>query len=588
MINCSVMVDKDLLKQYLEKTIEREFGGSVSATSFTVETTDNLSHGDFYSNIPFVIGKITKQEPSLIANRLIKALQQDNSPFSVEFAGKGFLNFTYKDASLFEVIKKEENILFSENKNGLMRGKRVIVEFAHPNTHKEFHIGHLRNICLGESLVRIFESQGAEVIRVNYQGDVGLHVAKALWGLRELLKERGLSIDDVAEKDLSLRIKLLAEAYALGHKAFENPDLTEQVVEVNRMIYRKESGIYPLWEKTREWSLRYFDTIYLRLGSRFDRFFFESEVFEEGLRISKMAKGGGILKESEGAVVFDGGEYGLDTRVFITKEGLPTYEAKELGLAFKEFSEFGRVAKCIHVVAPEQSSFFKVTFKVEELIDRKMFEGKQEHFAYGYVDLKSGKMSSRSGNVVSAVDLIESAKGKARLLIKEQGFSEEEVDNISEVVAVGAVKYTMLKYGAKKNIYFDLDESVALVGNCAPYLQYVYSRTQAIIRKSVDAGSTGDTLDLVVEMVAEEKTLLHTLVKFKDVVERAALHYSPNIIAEYLYDLAQRYNHFYNSIPILKAEGLGIQAQRVLLTKITGKIIKEGLRLLGINVLERM
>jgi arginyl-tRNA synthetase len=263
----------------------------------------------------------------------------------------------------------------------------------------------------------------------------------------------------VAELSLGEKVKLLGQAYVEGHKAYAAGGAAQaEVLAINKKIYQQDPSIMELWRKTREWSLDYFAEIYQRLGSRFDRFYFESEVAAAGLALARQALTQGILRESEEAVVFEGYPYGLDTRVFITREGLPTYEAKELGLAALEFTEFGAIDKCVHVVAPEQTSFFKVTFKVEELLgittprsqtvpaDRQACLPKsgpagrrQEHFAYGYVDLKEGKMSSRAGHVVAALEVMAAAKEKALSLSEKMPpsgegspFTEKEREELEE------------------------------------------------------------------------------------------------------------------------------------------------------------
>src|SRR3989338_242801 len=249
----------------------------------------------------------------------------------------------------------------------------------------------------------MLEFSGATVVRANYQGDIGLHIAKCLWGIKKL----GLKTIPSLDK----KIKFLGKAYTTGSKAYEEGENAKnEIIEINKKLYEKEPKTTKLWEETRKWSLDYFDKIYKRVYTKFDRLYFESEVAEPGIKISKDALKRGFLKRSEGAVIFDGEPYGLDKRVFINNLGFPTYEAKELGLAQLEFSEFGNINKAIHVVGPEQSSFFKVTFKVEELLNQRKFKDKQVHLAYGWVRLKEGKMSSRLGNVVEGEFLLDELK----------------------------------------------------------------------------------------------------------------------------------------------------------------------------------
>jgi arginyl-tRNA synthetase len=333
----------------------------------------------------------------------------------------------------------------------------------------------------------------------------------------------------------------------------------------------------PILLETRKWSLDYFNEMYKRLNTKFDRLFFESEVAGLGMKIARKLLAKGILCESDGAVIFNGEKYGVDTRVFINSLGLPTYEAKELGVAELEFSEFGTIDNCIHVVTPEQSSFFKVTFKVQELFDPKKYKDKQIHFAYEFVDLKGGKMSSREGNVVSGEWLINEVAKKI-----EESFSVEA--GIAEKISLGSVKYSFLKVDAKRKIKFDIDESISLHGNSGPYLLYVYARCQSILKK-VENNTKYEIPNTKYE--TEELALLRTLFKFPEIVEDAAENYAPHLIATYIFDLAQKFNVLYEKLPILKAEEQDKQ-KRLLLVQATAQILKNGLYLLGIETLDKI
>lgn len=613
------MIKKELEKE-LSKIVKETLG--LNKLEITLEHPANESFGDFTTNVALKVSKELKQSPAQIAGKLIETFKNSEElkrlgVEKIEPAGPGFINFFLSTLAL---AKETVDILGKKDRYGqgnFLSGQKLMVEFAHPNTHKQFHVGHLRNISLGESLVRLLESAGAKVVRVNYQGDVGLHVAKALWGiLNSKFKDQSSKLEMAPIPE---RIEFLGKCYVEGHTAYEGEHKVE-VVDLNKKIYAKDPQIMPLWQKTRAWSLEYFDWLYQRLTTHYDRLFFESEVAEPGAQMAKEALKRGILKKSEGAVIFDGTPVGLDKRVFLNSEGLPTYEAKELGLAQLEFSEFGQLDRLIHVVGPEQQSFFKVTFKVEELLDPAKYEGKQYHYVYGYVQLKDGKMSSRKGNVVTAVSVIEDAKVQARQLSNLGNLSDLgdlEKDEIAEKVAVGAVKYSLLRADAKNDIAFDLKESIALEGNSGPYLQYTYARAQSVLRKSQElrVKNQGKYLgDLDSEfvihdstLVREELALLRTLYKFPEVVESAALNYSPHLVANFLFDLAQKFNLFYNNVKILdenqearitnQGETTGDHDSsfiihdsgfRLALTVATAQVIKNGLFLLGIEAPERM
>ena len=286
--------------------------------------------------------------------------------------------------------------------------------------------------------------------------------------------------------------------------------------------------------------------------------------------------GDGVLEKSQGAIVFNGKKYGLDTRVFINSKGFPTYEGKELALAEKEFSEFGDLDKVIHVVTPEQTSFFKVTFKVQELLDENKYKNRQYHLVYEWVKLKTGKMSSREGNIIEGNWLIDQ--------IKEKILKQFECDETTaETLAVASVKYSFLKQGTDSPIAFDIGESIAVDGNSAPYLVYTYVRCQSVLGKAKGTEFNADKVD----KNSDDINLLRKLYQFPAVVSKSAENYSPNLIANYLYELSSQFNLFYQKNPILKCSEQS-RNSRLLITKATANVIKKGLKLLGIKTVEKM
>lgn len=571
----------DNLKVALEKMGVKE--------EIVLDRPANASFGDYASSVALKLTKILKKNPVTIAGEIVKSIPQDKLIKKIEVIKPGFINFWISDLYLFSFLEDTAKDKISFEKHHLGPAKKVIVEFAHPNTHKLFHIGHLRNISTGEAIVQILEAAGNKVIRANYQGDVGLHIAKCLYGI----KNSKLNIKDL--KTLHEKIKLLGKMYAEGNKAYESDKKAKkEIININRMIYEQDPKILPLWKETRQWSLNYFEEIYKRVNSYFDRLYFESEMAKRGVEVVKDAIKKGILKKSQGAVVFDGKKYGLHTRVFINNEGFPTYEGKELALAEKEFSDFGEIDKCIHVVGPEQSSFFKVTFKVEELLSPEKYKNKQHHLIYGWVKLKHGKMSSRQGNVIEGPWLVDEVKKR----IKNKFNTAQE---IAEILAIASIKYSFLKATIQNEIAFDFDESIAVDGNSAPYLIYTYVRCRSVLKKSqisnvkspsfvpLSGTSKGKQIQISNPEILsiDEQNLLRQIFIFTEIVNKAASGFSPNLIANYLYDLASQYNLFYQKCPILKAEKEKKEF-RILITKATANIIKKGLYLLGINTVEKM
>ncbi|PIY71909.1 arginine--tRNA ligase [Candidatus Roizmanbacteria bacterium CG_4_10_14_0_8_um_filter_33_9] len=548
---------------------------NIKDIDISLDIPSKPEHGDFASSIALKLTKILKKNPYEIAQEIASYLPKKIQDVEkIEVIKPGFINFWISKNQLISHLDRFAKGTFEFPKVHLGINKQIMVEFAHPNTLKLFHIGHLRNISIGESIVRILEAVGNKVIRANYQGDVGLHTAKCMWGIKQMIKEKGEHM--FVSLTLQEKIALIGKAYADGQNAYENEIKKQEIIDINRQIYEKDPKVLDLWKKTRQWSLDYYEVIYKRLYSSFNRYYFESESPERGVEIVKGLLKEGVLEKSKGAVVFNGKKYGLDTRVFINSLGFPTYEGKELALAEKEFTEFGELDKCIHVVTPEQTSFFKVTFKVEELIDEKKYGNKQYHLAYGWVNLSTGKMSSRTGNVVEASWLLDEIK-------KRINKKFNNLEEASEVLTIASAKYAFLKNTIANDIAFSIDESVSLDGNSAPYLLYTYVRTQSILSKNTKTETTKATPSYN----DEELDILRFIQQFEIEVKHSAEELAPNFIANYLFDLAKKYNLFYQKNPILKADG-SQKYLRIQITKAVGHILKTGLYLLGIKTVDKM
>ena len=346
-----------------------------------------------------------------------------------------------------------------------------------------------------------------------------------------------------------------------------------------------------MWDIGKKWSLEKFAQIYTRVYSTFQREYMESEVLELCNKYISEAREKGILKDSEGAVIFDGEKDGLETRVFLNSLGLPTYEGKELGLAYLEFTDWGGIDLCIHNVAVEQIGFFKVTFKVEALLNPKMYDKKQYHNAYEFVGLKSGKMSSRTGKVVLGEDILDEANLKIKKIISQkENMVEQEVDNIAEVVGVGAIKYSFLNISPKSYLAFDIDKSISFDGDSGPYLQYTYARAHRIVTKAAQDNLQVDpnNENQNVELQEYEVDILKQIEHFEDSIIEATKNLAPNILCRYLFELAQKYNIFYKNLQILTEENINKKMFRIELSYAVALIINKGLYLLGIKTVETM
>ncbi|KKQ38489.1 MAG: Arginine-tRNA ligase [Candidatus Roizmanbacteria bacterium GW2011_GWA2_37_7] len=546
-----------------------------------IQSPDNPQFGDYTTNIAMILAKELKKNPIQIAKEIVKNIPLDEIIEKVEVVKPGFINFWITTKKLLASLEHINENKFDIPKYHLRGNKKVMVEYSHPNTHKLFHIGHLRNITTGECIARLLETTGNEVVRTNYQGDVGLHIAKTLWAAPELIKKQGSN--KVDKLPIREKISLMGKAYVLGSAAYEeNEKAKTEIIEINKQIYDQDGRIMPLYEQTRNWSLEYFDKKYVRVGTKFDKLYFESEMAKRALEVINELVKKKILEKSDGAIVFKGDGYGVHTRVFLNTHGYPTYEGKELPLAEKETSDFGELDKIIHVVTGEQSSFFQTTFKVEELTDSKRYKGKQYHLIYGWVHLKGGKMSSRKGNIVEGDWLLDEAK---KQIISDY---KTTVD-VAEKLAVAAVKYSFLKNGLQSDIYFDIKDATTLQGDSGPYLIYTYVRCKSVLSKSNAVSSViPSKVEESLSINNDELSLLRSLSKYPEIVLESAQNFAPNYLCTYLYDLSQKYNLFYQKNPIIKAKDEDVINLRLSITTAVAHVLKHGLNLLGIETVEKM
>ncbi|OGK13403.1 arginine--tRNA ligase [Candidatus Roizmanbacteria bacterium RIFCSPLOWO2_01_FULL_38_12] len=564
---------KDKITQILIEAVKKT---GLPADGINLIHPTNSKFGDYTTTVAMQLGKKEKKDPFVIAEKIAQNIEIQDPIGSIKIIRPGFINIFLSNSILLENIQEitDGNIHFPEYYLG--KNKKIMVEYSHPNTHKLFHIGHLRNITTGEAIAKLFEATGNKVIRSNYQGDVGLHIAKTLWATPKLIEEVGEK--NVEVLPISEKISLLGKAYVKGNKTYEeDEEIQKEIIDINKQIYNQDEKILSIYNKTRDWSLEYFNDKYDRVGTKFDKLYFESEMTTQALKIIDELVEKKILKKSRGAIVFKGDDYGVHTRVFLNQHGYPTYEGKELPLAEKETSDFGKLDKIIHVVTGEQTSFFQTTFKVEELRDPVRYKGIQFHLIYGWVHLKGGKMSSRKGNIIEADWLLDQSKNQ----IKKDYNS---TDDVAEKLAVAAVKYSFLKNSLEKDVYFDVNDATTLQGDSGPYLIYTYVRCNSVLKKDKVSVLTGFEPSKMNEL---ELSLIRHLFKFPEIVTEGASKLAPNYICTYLYDLCQKFNLFYQKNPILKAEK-NMKDFRLSLTAATARVIKTGLDLLGIQVVEKM
>lgn len=561
---------ENLIEDAIEKT-RKENNWECFDLEIKIEHPNQSEHGDYATNVALVITDKVDEKPTQIAEKIATNINDDRIE-EIEAIKPGFINFFLKD-SYFQ--KHVDEILEKGSQFGssnLGENKKVVVEYGQPNTHKLPHVGHFRSYALGESLARLLEFNNYDVFRANYQGDVGLHVAKCLWGY----KEKNFEEQDSLKKN----VKNLQKAYEFGSQQYEENEETKKEIEsLNNKIQRKNEEIMNLWKKTRQWSVDYYNEMHKKLGTDYDRLYFESEAGQRGKEIV-MDNMGEVFEKSEGAIIFPGSNYGLHDRVFITSEGNPTYEAKDLALPFLKREDFDYDVSIIST-ASEQIEYFKVVYKALEQIDSELAD-KFIHVPFGLISLKGGKLSSRKGNIVSIDELLDQVNSSLMDLIKEKKGNPDQ-RTISKLT-IGAIKYSLLKNTPIKNIVFDIEESIDLEGDSGPYLQYTNVRTLSILRKK----EVPNNFDSKLLKQEEEIELLKSLSFFPEVIKKATQSYQPNLICHYLIELAQRFNTFYEEIPVLKAENEDLKKARLALVKATNQVLENALYLLGIDTPEKM
>jgi len=527
------------VKENIEKLIKEALKSvDLEAGAFVVEHPTDLKMGDYSTNVGIKTGK---------AKEIITHLEAEppSGVEKMELAGLGFINFylskKFFKESINEIIEKGED--FGRNEN--LKGEKTIIEYTDPNPFKEFHIGHLMSNTIGEAVSRIVEWNGSETRRACYQGDVGIHVAKAVWGI----------------------LKGEENPYPAGAKAYEEDETAKkEIKEINKKIYeRSDEKINEIYDSGKKDSLKKFDVIYNKLGTKFDLMFFESESGTFGQRVVE-ENIGKVFEKSDGAIIFRAEKYNprLHTRVFINSEGLPTYEAKELGIA-KIKSEKYLYGRSIVITGNEVNEYFKVVLEAMRQIFPELAE-KTTHISHGMLRLPSGKMSSRTGDVITAEALIEEVKKKVKG---------------NEAVAIGAIKYMILRQAIGNDIVFDIEKSVSTEGDSGVYLQYAYARTSSLLEKAKVSTWQVDTL-----MTGPTREIERLLYRFPEVVERAEKEYAPHYITTYLTELASSFNNFYAHEQIIDISPES--PYRLAIAKAFNIVMKNGLTILGIPAPERM
>lgn len=572
---------------HLDTTIERAVKNLYPNIAFdfadsSVQSTKDKVFGDLQSNIAFKISKQLGKSPFEIAQELAKNIQISDEIQKAEAVKPGFINFWVKEESFSKVIK---NILSDKEifgKSELAKGKQIMIEFGQPNTHKAFHVGHLKSAISGLSMVRLKENLGYEVIKANYFGDVGMQVAKTTWAFIKNGAPQNFDSMDVHEK-----MKYIDSCYVYASNQFKTNKLAEEEIRsINKEIYAElDTENVKVYKLLRQYSLDHQNEVWKSLGVSFDKEYPESTVYKDALKI--VDEHMDIFEKSEGAIIYRGENVGLTNWVFITGEGNPTYSAKDLGLANRKFNEYPDLDQAIVTTSVEQAAYFKVVIHVLEKI-RPDLKGKYKHIPFGWMlrqDKK--KFSSRMGDTVKGIDILNEVEQVALEKVSEmKDYTEEEKSSISHFVALAGLKFLILSHEFQKDFSYDPDKFLSFDGFSGPYVLYTYARAKSILKKSekvIDSINSDYNFEK-----PEEKNLLKLLNSYPEVAQKAGINVTPHTISNYVYDLSQAFNSFYTQCPVLTAETEDVVNGRLLLTAATAQVLKNGLALLGIETVERM
>ena len=550
------------------------------ATARVVLSRTDEQFGDYATNIAMQLAKQIGRSPKDIAQEIIDALQS-NLIASAELAGPGFINITLTDSSLVGLAALEIPKLLTNEK--------IVIEYSCPNAFKELHTGHLYQTVVGDMLARLLENAGAVVSRTSFGGDVGLHVARCMWGiLGSLGGENPENLKSIPDSPFD-RSAWLSQCYVRGAGVdTEDNPAHEEIVALNKRIYElhdkldKTSDFARIYWQCRQWSYDYFESFYDMIGVDEMRYYPESETTGRGMEMVEKQLLAGNLKRSDGAVVFEGDKTKhLHTRVFVTSAGLPTYETKDIGVILAERSDYA-FDRRILITGNDQKEYMRVVFAAMEQFVPEL-KGKMTHLTNGTVRFGDGsKMSSRLGNVSRAIDVLSAVREKVVSVVEQS----EDVTLIDQVT-LGAIKYEFAKYRLGGDISFDIDESVSLHGNSGPYLQYAYARARSILRKSPQSFDNVLFEDAVKASGLEpaERSLLRKISEYSEVTGKSASELMPHYICTYLYELAQDFNRFYEHNRVIDHERQNI---RLLLVDRYTTVLKSGLEILGIHAPEKM
>ena len=566
---------REEILQELRKVV-REYVGPDSFR-FTLSCQQDDARGDYATGAAMGIGKMIGKNPLEVAETFREKLEGKVPEIErIEIAGPGFLNFyLQRDYFVGQVVQSaQDGERWGQHERE--QGQEVLVEYTSPNLFKPLHIGNLVGNIVGESIARLFETRGATVRRLNYPSDIGLTVAKGVWGLRKSDGDPG----DITD---------LGSAYRFGNEAYDlGGEAKEEIEAVNQSLYAgADADLVALWQRGKETSLAHLDELCRQLGTQFDTVIFESEAGPVGHALVHKHTGGadGVFEKDDGAIIFRGEKQGLHTRVFINSQDLPTYEAKDLGNFLLKQKAHPQWTRSVVVTGNEQREYFQVLIAAIRAVFALEDDRSLEHVATGFLTLAgSEKMSSRKGNVLTGESLLAELREEALKRAKET--RADDVDQLAGQIAVAALKYQILRQTVGSDIVFDKQQAFSFEGDSGPYLQYSYARCLSVIAKAeevgVDSFNQGDSA--VPDAVYPVE---HLVCRFGEEVDKAAQVRSPHHLVAYLTELAGAFNSFY-AVERIADSGDVHASYKTAVTRAVAQTLKNGLWMLGVEAPEKM
>lgn len=563
----------DIFKQHIIELLKKKVSLTEKDISSILEIPPNPNFGD-YSFPCFLLAKDLKKNPIEIASELSKKFTKDSYVSKVENKG-GYVNFFINKSKFNELIL--EKILNEKENYGKIndKGEKIVIEYPSPNTNKPLHLGHVRNILIGQSVSNILNFTGNKVIQVNLNNDRGVHICKSMLAYKLFGKNK---------KPNKKSDHFVGDFYVLyNQKAKENPNLEKEIQEMLVKWENHDKETLRLWKLMNSWAIKGFNETYKLFNIKFNKVYNESEHYKKGkLFVLNAYKKNIFEKDPNGNILVNLERYNLPNKILLRKDGTSIYITQDIGLAYEKYKDF-KMDKSIIVTGTEQNLHFKQLFKVLELLNFPHSKG-LIHLSYGMIYLPEGKMKSREGTIVDADDIVDNlTKLALKEVNKRYKLNKKEAEKRAFLIGMAGLRYLILKYDASKDFTFDPNATISFEGDTGPYIQYSYARARSILKKS----KLNNKFDSSLLDKRQELELIKLLSNFPNVVIKASKDLKPNYIANYSYDLAQKFNEFYHSCPVIN-EKEELKNARLNLVLAFTFIIKTSLSLLGINVLEEM